>query len=89
MKMVALLMFLEIHPYSACPVQSKLPVEVASRRNNPVSSPLRYANPMAALAVTWNDRVRDPRLETLQKIGRVFGFTVGYVMKDAGGSDRR
>lgn len=31
----------------------------------------------------------DPRLETLQKIGRVFGFTVGYVMKNAGGSDRR
>lgn len=25
----------------------------------------------------------NPTLETLQKIGRVFGFTVGFVMRDA------
>lgn len=30
----------------------------------------------------------NPTLETLQKIGRVFGFTVGYVMKDASDGGR-
>lgn len=30
----------------------------------------------------------NPTLETLEKIGRVFGFTVGFVMKSSSSSDR-